>query len=122
MPKTVLIVYDDPGVRTLLSIILSRGGYEVVKASFPDEALPMLEQRMPDLILSGYLMRSMDGYEFCRRVKEREATRHIPFVLMASAPPEELERKCAEAGVDEAVPIPILHDDLLARLAHVLDR
>jgi len=75
MPKTILIVDDKAGVRTLVREYLTAQGFNVVAAANGREALYVARHEKPDLILLDIMMPEMDGYEFIRRQSARSRTR-----------------------------------------------
>jgi formate hydrogenlyase transcriptional activator len=113
---TVLVVDDDPFQVDLLEQELGAAGYRTLRASSGEEALAVAEQAQPDLVLLDVRMRGIDGYEVCRRLKAREATRAIPvIVLTALAETFEKVRAFREGAVDY-VTKPFETEELLARV------
>ena len=82
-PATVLIVDDAPSNLAILTETL-RAEYDIRIASSGYEALRLVEENPPDIILLDIVMPDLDGYEVCRRLKERGATRHIPIIFLTS--------------------------------------
>ena len=80
----ILYVDDEPDMLTLLRLFLSRKGFEVTAALNASEALQLVEQRHPDLIITDFAMPGMNGLEFCRTLRERHETHHIPIILYSS--------------------------------------
>ena len=83
--KQVLIVDDEYDTRAVLEIILSAEGYETCSASHGLEALKMIEQSAPDLVLTDVMMPVMDGIELCAVLRTRQRTRDIPLVLITAS-------------------------------------
>ena len=79
----VLAVDDSPTIRKLVSMTLGGEGIEVVSAENGVEALTMLSEILPDLILSDINMPKLDGYKLCKFVKKHARTKHIPVVLLS---------------------------------------
>jgi CheY-like chemotaxis protein len=86
--KLVLVVDDEPDIRTSISLILKMEGYRVVTASHAGAALELLEKEPPDLILSDFMMPWMNGRDFILQVRRGEATRHVPAILMSGVTPD----------------------------------
>ena len=82
-PATILVVDDAPSNLAVLTEAL-RNEYEVRIASSGSQALRLVEDNPPDLILLDILMPEMDGYEVCRRFKARAATRNIPIIFLTA--------------------------------------
>ncbi len=79
----VLAVDDSPTVRKLVSLTLASDGFEVVTASDGVEALNILAERLPDIILSDITMPKLNGYKLCKFVKKHERTKSIPVVMLS---------------------------------------
>jgi CheY-like chemotaxis protein len=78
---TILTVDDDPDNLTLLRLLLSSEGFEVLAAMSGPAALQCVRQRMPDLIITDLTMPGMTGRELCRHLREANETRGIPIVV-----------------------------------------
>lgn len=77
----ILCVDDEPDAVTILRLFLSAHGFEVVVAADAAEALQLIEERRPDLIITDYAMPGMSGLELCRMLREHDDTRDIPVIL-----------------------------------------
>jgi class 3 adenylate cyclase len=111
----ILIVDDLPQNVRLLEAVLSPKGFRVATASSGEEALDVLGEEHPDLVLLDILMPGMDGYEVCRRIREDPATAFLP-VIMITASGEEEKIRAIEAGADDFVSKPFDQAELLARV------
>jgi CheY-like chemotaxis protein len=112
----VLVVDDQPANIRLLEAILVPRGYEVRTASSGEEALKILAEQDLDLVLLDIVMPGMDGYEVCRRIRERPETAFLP-VVMVTASGDEQKVKALESGADDFLTKPINQSELLARVA-----
>jgi len=113
-PK-ILIVDDTPTNLSILEEILDKE-YFISIAQSGTQALGIIEQFAPDLILLDVNMPGIDGFETCRRLKSREDTRHIPVIFItARAEPEDLIRGFKEGGVDY-ITKPFNHSEVVARV------
>ena len=116
---TILAVDDTPQNLRLLEALLSTEGYEVLTAASGDEALRVVAERHPDLLLVDILMPGIDGYELCRRIRANEETRYLPIVLM-TASIEQDKARALESGADDFVQKPVLQHELSVRVRSLL--
>jgi len=110
---SLLVIDDDPRSAELLRTQLQAHGYRVEIALDAQRGLQRAEQLQPDAILLDVLMPGMDGWEMLSRLKEREATRHIPVVIVSVT--DELRRGFA-LGAAQVLTKPVAKEDLLAAL------
>jgi two-component system phosphate regulon response regulator PhoB len=117
---SVLLVEDEPAQRAVLSYNLEAEGFEVRTADNGEDALALIAEEAPDLILLDWMMPHVSGIEVCRRLKARPETRGIP-VIMLSARSEEVDKvRGLETGADDYVIKPYSIVELMARLrAHL---
>ena len=97
---TVLVVEDERDLTTLLRYNLEKEGYRVAEAHDGEEALLMLNEERPDLVLLDWMMPETNGYELLRRLRKEEVTARLP-VIMVTAKTEEGSRVHARRRVDE---------------------
>ncbi|MFY0595828.1 MAG: phosphate regulon transcriptional regulator PhoB [Cognatishimia sp.] len=120
-PK-VLLVEDEPAQREVLSYNLQSEGFDVVTAADGDEAMLLVEEEAPDIIVLDWMLPGISGIEICRRIKSKSQTRGIP-VLMLSARSEEVDRvRGLETGADDYVVKPYSVLELMARVRNQLRR
>ena len=118
----VLLVEDEPAQREILRYNLSAEGYDVTMAENGDDALILIEEVTPDLVLLDWMLPGVSGIEICRRLKTRKETRAIP-VIMLSARSEEVDRvRGLETGADDYVVKPFSVSELMARIRTQLRR
>ena len=114
----VLIVDDEPANRTLLRDPLEVHGYEILEAENGEQALQMVAQRPPDVILLDVMMPRLDGYEVCRLLKKDARTATIP-VLMVTALSERMERLMGiAAGANDFLTKPVDLQEVALRVGH----
>jgi two-component system phosphate regulon response regulator PhoB len=120
--KSVLIVEDEEDILALLQYNLIKAGYEVECTAHGADALAAVAVKPPDLILLDLMLPGIDGLEICRRLRQDEATRDIP-IIMLTARGEEADVICGlEMGADDYVTKPFSIKVLLARVQTVLRR
>ena len=117
---SVLLVEDEPAQREVLAYNLEAEGFAVTQASNGEEALLLVAEAAPDLILLDWMMPLVSGLEVCRRLKMRPETRGIP-IIMLSARSEDVDKvRGLEIGADDYVIKPYSLVELMARLrAHL---
>ncbi len=120
MTKTILVVDDNAGVRTLVREYLTAEGFRVLTADDGRHALFMARDGKPDLILLDIMMPEMGGYEFIR-VYRKEA-QHTPIILLTAKLEESDKVLGLELGADDYVTKPFGMRELLARVRAVLRR
>ncbi|MEL6799264.1 MAG: phosphate regulon transcriptional regulator PhoB [Pseudomonadota bacterium] len=119
---TVLVVEDEPAQREVLAYNLEAEGFAVSRAETGDEALLLLKEDAPDIIVLDWMLPGVSGIEVCRQVKSRADTRGIP-VIMLSARSEEVDRvRGLETGADDYVIKPYSVVELMARVRSQLRR
>jgi len=120
MQATVLLVEDDMAQREMLSYNLEAAGYNVITTDNGEDALILVEENDPDLIILDWMMPRLSGLEACRRLKSNQKTKNIP-VLMLSARSEEVDRvRGLDIGADDYVVKPYAVAELMARVkAHL---
>lgn len=119
---SVLLVEDEPAQRAVLSYNLEAEGFEVRTADNGEDALALITEEAPDLILLDWMMPLVSGIEVCRRLKARPETRGIP-IIMLSARSEEVDKvRGLETGADDYVIKPYSVVELMARLRAQLRR
>jgi two-component system phosphate regulon response regulator PhoB len=122
MKPYILVAEDEDALATLLNYNLDKEGYEVALASDGDEALMMIEERQPDLLLCDWMMPQVSGIEVCRRLRAQTHTRNLP-IIMLTARAEETDRiRGLDTGADDYVSKPFSMIELVARVRAVLRR
>lgn len=116
----ILIVDDLPQNIELLEAYLVPHGYEILMASSGAEALQKLASHPVDLILLDVMMPEMDGFEVARRVRQNEAMRLLPIVLVTALHETEDRVKGIEAGCDDFISKPVDKSELVARVRSLL--
>ncbi|MCF1709719.1 phosphate regulon transcriptional regulator PhoB [Tabrizicola sp. J26] len=119
---TVLVVEDEPAQREVLSYNFEAEGFRVSQAGNGEEALILVEEVAPDVIVLDWMLPNVSGIEVCRRLKSRPETRGVP-IIMLSARSEEVDRvRGLETGADDYVTKPYSIVELLARVRAQLRR
>ena len=118
----LLLVEDEASQQLILDYNLKSAGYETVQASDGHQALQLIDEELPDLILLDWMLPSVSGIEICRQLKARKDTRRIP-IIMLSARSEEVDKvRGLETGADDYMQKPYGIQELLARIKLQLKR
>ncbi len=115
----LLIVDDNRDVLRYIAGIV-RSEYDYVAAENGREALRLLEQHVPELIISDIMMPDMDGYELLQQLKNNERWRAIPFIFLTAKADVDMRVEGLESGADDYIPKPFNSLELLARVKAVL--
>ena len=119
MPRTVLIVDDDPHIRQLLAFAFGKAGFATHEAGDGEEALAMTAHHLPELVVLDINMPRMDGLEVCRRLR---AQGEVPILFLSSRD-EEIDRILGiELGADDYVVKPFSPREVVARAKAILRR
>ncbi|TCL09447.1 winged helix family two component transcriptional regulator [Shimia isoporae] len=119
---TVLVVEDEPAQREVLAYNLQAEGFHVETAPDGDEALIIVDELLPDIIVLDWMLPGTSGIEVCRRLKTRAETNGIP-IIMLSARSEEVDRvRGLETGADDYVIKPYSVLELMARVRNQIRR
>ena len=116
----ILVVDDEPPIHTIMEYIFRSNNFIGLHARDGREALEMIQEEPPDLVIADIKMPVMDGLELCRRIKNNPETALLPVLLLTSyhAIPDKV--KGFESGADEFLPKPFHNVELVARLRAML--
>ena len=122
MTPNILVVEDEDSLATLLQYNLQKEGYLVTMAGDGEEALLLVDEKLPDLIVLDWMLPKLSGIEVCRRLRQRNETRNVP-IIMLTARGEETDRiRGLDTGADDYVVKPFSMTELAARIRAVLRR
>ncbi len=114
MPYTILVVEDTIGMLENIQFLLETDNYNVLTAKDGIEALSVLENEIPDLIISDIMMPNLDGYGLYEHIKNNPKLKIIPFIFLTAKETKEDIRLGKELGVDDYLIKPFEIEDLLA--------
>ncbi|WP_337965080.1 two-component regulator propeller domain-containing protein [uncultured Flavobacterium sp.] len=118
--KVILIVEDEKDIHVLLDELLSEK-YKLLLAYNGLEALKIIEDVLPDIIISDVMMPFMDGVEFCKKIKTNLKTCHIPFIMLTAKDSVVHRIEGIESGANSYIPKPFYPDHLLIRIQKLLE-
>jgi len=122
MKPLVMIVEDEAALVTMLRYNLEKEGYRVCEASDGEEAITMVDEAKPDLILLDWMLPVMSGIEVCRQLRRKPATHDIPIIMITARGEENDKIRGLNTGADDYLTKPFSMPELLARLRALLRR
>ncbi|MEG4965978.1 DNA-binding response regulator [Microcoleus sp. B6-A1] len=122
MPLTILVADDDFATRLSITDYLEITGYSVIAAENGKEALGLVDEFQPHLIVTDITMPQMDGYEFVRRVRTRPAFRLLPVIFLTERTSTEERIRGYQMGCDNYLAKPFELPELGAVIRSLLDR
>ncbi|WP_428228971.1 hybrid sensor histidine kinase/response regulator transcription factor [Flavobacterium sp.] len=118
--KVILIVEDEKDIHMLLNELLSEK-YKLIIAYNGLEAIKIIEDVIPDIIISDVMMPFMDGVELCKKIKTNLKTCHIPFIMLTAKDSVIHRIEGIESGANSYIPKPFYPDHLLIRIQKLLE-
>ncbi|MDR2087257.1 MAG: substrate-binding domain-containing protein, partial [Dysgonamonadaceae bacterium] len=118
---TVLVVDDNPDIRSYTKIILQGKQYKILEAADGEEGFQKAVKHVPDIIISDVMMPKMDGVELCRKLKTELSTSHIPIILLTACSLDEQRIIGFQSSADEYITKPFNSDVLEVRIANLIE-
>src|SRR5260370_25761237 len=116
---TILAADDDPQLLRLVTRNLKLEGYEILAESDGKQALELIENNSPDLVLLDVMMPRMDGFTVCHRVRSFSS---VPIIIVTARGQDQDKVRGLDLGADDYLTKPFSVDELLARVRAVLRR
>ncbi|MGD8176335.1 phosphate regulon transcriptional regulator PhoB [Marinimicrobium sp. ARAG 43.8] len=120
--RRILIVDDEAAIRDMLRVALEMADYECLEASNAQDALALIVDERPDLVLLDWMMPGTSGIELARRLKREEVTAEVPLIMLTAKGEEDNKIQGLEVGADDYITKPFSPRELVARLKAVLRR
>jgi len=120
VPPRVLIVDDERRNAELLKVMLTPEGYVLLTATSGEDALGLLADEQPDLILLDVMMPGMDGYEVATRIKQNPATNNIPVIMLTALDDRNARMLGLNAGAEDFLTKPVDRAELCVRVRNLL--
>lgn len=120
-PK-LLLVEDDAALAELLSWNFKKADYDVIHTPDGEEALLLVKEHRPDVILLDWMIENLSGIEVCRQLRRSPDTANIPIIMLTARGEEEDKIRGLEIGADDYVTKPFSPKELIARVKAVLRR
>ncbi len=121
-PPRLLLVDDEPGIRSAVQAYLEDEGFEVTTAVDGEEGWEKAQKIFPDLVISDVMMPRCDGYGLLKRLREDERLGGTPVIFLTAKGMTIDRTQGYEAGVDDYIPKPFDPDELVARVRNVVRR
>lgn len=122
MNEHLLIIEDDVAIREMVADAVRMAEFDVAETGDAEEALQLIGDRLPDLILLDWMLPGQSGIEFARRLKRDDATRDVPIIMLTAKGEEHDKLRGFDAGIDDYVSKPFSTRELIARVRAVLKR
>jgi CheY-like chemotaxis protein len=116
LPRSVLVVDDDPEIVTFLSTLLELEGLHASVATSAPAALEQLHRSRPSLVLLDIAMPGQDGIELCRLLKRDPRTSAVPIFVISARPGREVVERALAAGAEAFIRKPFENHELIARI------
>lgn len=122
MAGQVLLVDDEPGLREAVQAYLEDSGFAVDVAGNAQEGWQLLQQKLPDLVISDVMMPQVDGYQFLKQMREDPRFKSLPVVFLTARGMTSDRIQGYQAGCDAYLPKPFDPDELVAIVENLLER
>ncbi len=122
MSATILVVEDEPAIQELVACNLELAGHRTLRADSAEQALRMVRDELPDLILLDWMLPGITGIEFARRLRTDKRTQAVPLIMLTARAEEHDKLAGLETGADDYITKPFSPRELNARVKAVLRR
>ena len=120
MKRSILVVDDETEIRQLLSTMLTMVGYQSFVAKDGLEALEIIPECQPDILILDVMMPRMDGLALCRKLRDTEATAELPIILLSGKAHQEAIQEGLKAGANRYLVKPAGLEELTSNIDEVL--
>ncbi|MBU3824870.1 MAG: phosphate regulon transcriptional regulator PhoB [Candidatus Oceanisphaera merdipullorum] len=122
MTRKILVVEDEAAIRDMLCLILEQKGFSPEPAADYQQALDLLKEPYPELILLDWMLPGGSGIQLIKQLKQHELTRDIPVIMLTARAEEEDKIRGLDVGADDYITKPFSPKELISRLNAVLRR
>ena len=122
MSPKILVVEDDQAIREMLRFVLQQKHFDILEAENAEQALRLIHDRSPSLILLDWMLPGMSGVDLARKLKEAQETSNLPIIMITAKGEEEDMVRGLDSGADDYVTKPFSPRELVARIRAVLRR
>jgi CheY-like chemotaxis protein len=122
MPYKILVADDEPPIVRLMEFILARHGHQMLTAVNGEQALAMVREHAPDLVLLDIMMPRVDGYEVARTLRADPKLAQMPIIMLSAKAQEEDIQRGMEVGVDAYITKPFSPEHLVEVVQEHMNR
>lgn len=122
MAATILVVEDEPAIQELISYGLRQAGHVTLCAGDAEQAMTIVNDVLPDLVLLDWMLPGMSGIEFAKLLRRIARTKNIPIIMLTARAEESDKVSGLEIGADDYITKPFSPRELIARIKAVLRR
>ncbi len=119
MKTNILTIDDDPAITELLSVILRTHNFEVLVSNSGEEAIRVIKEKTPQLVLLDLMMPHMDGWQICKAVR---AFSNVPILILSALDDPSIVASILDAGADDYLVKPVPSAVLVAHLNKLIRR
>jgi len=120
MPKKILIVDDEPSIIVPVQFLMEQNGYDVLVAFSGEEAMEVIEENQPDLILLDIMLPVIDGFEVCQRVRENPQWNKIKIILLTALGSDANVEKGLALGADAYITKPFSNIEIVDKVKELM--
>ena len=118
----ILVVDDDAWILRMVTTVLGKRGYEIVTAEDGEDALSVIQEKPPDLVITDVMMPRMDGWAFVKKLRTTRQFAFVPVIFLTALSSDEDRIRGFRLGADDYLPKPFRFEELDLRVAKALKR
>jgi two-component system phosphate regulon response regulator PhoB len=122
MSANILVVEDESSIQELIAASLYRSGHQVLRADTAEDAVRLVNETLPDVVLLDWMLPGMSGIQYARRLRSDARTRDLPIIMLTARSEEHDKVAGLDAGADDYLTKPFSPRELHARIKAVLRR
>jgi len=122
MAATILVVEDEPAIQELIAYNLRQAGHQPLRADSAEQAMNLVRNALPDLVLLDWMLPGESGVDFARKLRSDKRTRMVPIIMLTARSDEHDKLAGLETGADDYITKPFSPRELNARIKAVLRR
>jgi len=122
MAATILVVEDEPAIQELIAYNLKQAGHQPLRADNAEQAMNLVQNALPDLVLLDWMLPGQSGIDFARKLRTDKRTRTVPIIMLTARSDEQDKLTGLDSGADDYITKPFSPRELNARIKAVLRR